>query len=168
MDLARDGRVVSLDSAARAAGVTKPGLMYHFSTKQDLLMAMVDFVIDGYECDLKARIPGADPARESVESRIHAYVSWACDGDFSAGDLVMLTDPRLHEPLTTRWCERMEPWVAIPDDTPVPKRTRLTAARLIADGIWFETVTSQQLSENDRGRHDDVRAFAHSLIEESQ
>ena len=46
MHLARDGRVVSLDSAARAAGVTKPGLMYHFSTKQDLLMAMVDFVID--------------------------------------------------------------------------------------------------------------------------
>ncbi|MCW4601510.1 TetR/AcrR family transcriptional regulator [Janibacter hoylei] len=84
---------MSLDSAARAAGVTKPGLMYHFSTKQDLLMAMVDFVIDGYECDLKARIPGADPARESVESRIHAYVSWACEGDFSAGDLVMLTDP---------------------------------------------------------------------------
>lgn len=62
----------------------------------------------------------------------------------------------------------MEPWVAIPDGIPAPKRTRLTAARLIADGIWFETVTSQQLSENDRGRHDDVRAFAHSLIEESQ
>ena len=49
-----------------------------------------------------------------------------------------------------------------------PELVTVKAARLIADGIWFETVTSQQLSENDRGRHDDVRAFAHSLIEESQ
>lgn len=164
--LARAGEAVSLDSAARAAGVTKPGLMYHFSTKQELMHAVVDFVIDEYERDLVDRIPGSVPSEASVETRLAAYVDWACEGIFAPGDLVMFTDPRLRESLTAHWNERMEPWVLIPPETPAPKRTRLTAARLMADGVWFESVSSPEDNHLRPGRHDDVRALAHALIKE--
>ena len=48
----RDTGQLSLASAARAAGVTKAGLMYHFATKEDLMSAVMDHVIDRYEREL--------------------------------------------------------------------------------------------------------------------
>ena len=60
--LGADG-TLTLDSAARAAGVTKPGLMYHFSTKEQLLGFYVVDVADLDEAleiarDLAAANPG--------------------------------------------------------------------------------------------------------------
>lgn len=51
------GGTVSLESAARAAGLSRSGLLYHFSTKEALMMSLVDFVIDGYEKALTDRAP---------------------------------------------------------------------------------------------------------------
>ena len=49
--LGADG-TLSLDSAARAAGVTKPGLMYHFATKEQLLTAILDRLAARYEQEM--------------------------------------------------------------------------------------------------------------------
>lgn len=60
--LGADG-TLSLDSAARAAGVTKPGLMYHFSTKEELLTAVLGRLVDRYEREMAqsvARLVAAD------------------------------------------------------------------------------------------------------------
>ena len=43
------GRAVSLDSVARIVGLTKPGVMYHFPTKEALVLALVDSVLDRWE-----------------------------------------------------------------------------------------------------------------------
>ena len=56
LTLARTGASVSLDSAARAAGVTKAGLMYHFRTKQALMTAVIDHLMDQYEHELTTQI----------------------------------------------------------------------------------------------------------------
>jgi AcrR family transcriptional regulator len=40
--LLRRGVTVSLESAAQACGLSKPGLMHHFHTKQALMLALVD------------------------------------------------------------------------------------------------------------------------------
>ena len=61
LDLLRDGGSLSLESAARAAGMSKPGLMYHFSTKEALVAALVDHLIDDYERTFVAAAPR--PAR---------------------------------------------------------------------------------------------------------
>ncbi|MBD0322544.1 MAG: TetR family transcriptional regulator, partial [Aldersonia sp.] len=34
LDVLRDGESITLDSAARRVGMTKPGLMHHFPTKE--------------------------------------------------------------------------------------------------------------------------------------
>lgn len=133
--LIRNGEPVSLESVARAAGLTKPGLMYHFPTKAALMSALVDHLIDRYERELIARLPG--DGSPNVEERLAAYVDWAFTADIDNADLVVFTDPRLRDQLTKRWTWRLRPWLEVPNNLPAGRRTRLLAARLIADGSWF-------------------------------
>lgn len=51
-----DGGTVSIESVAVAAGLTKPGLMYHFRTKAALMDALVDHVVDELESELVERL----------------------------------------------------------------------------------------------------------------
>nr|WP_282006983.1 TetR/AcrR family transcriptional regulator [Propioniciclava sinopodophylli] len=163
--LARTGASVSLVSAARAAGITKAGLMYHFPTKEALMTAVVDHLLDGYERDLAARLTTTNSNVPTISERLAAYVDWACDGPFDYGDLVMLTDPRLREPLTERWNSRMGAWVDVPETLPADQRARLHGVRLLADGIWLNTAGNGiALSDEDT---DAIRALAHHLIQEN-
>jgi AcrR family transcriptional regulator len=166
----RDAGQLSLESAARAAGVTKAGLMYHFSTKEDLMSAVMDHVIERYERELSdvlaesGRATGSRVFAEAdVEDRIRAYVTWACCGDFEPSDLVMFADPRLQDVLAQRWSSRVEPWLAVPAHLPAPRRARLLGARLMADGVWFN-VASGLLPLTPRQR-DDVRRVALELVD---
>lgn len=127
---------LSLDSAAKAAGVTKPGLMYHFRTKEALVTALVDRVIDGHERELGALLDG-DLATAPAHARLAADARWALTSEHDAVELIMLSDPKLWDRMTDRWSERLTPWLAIPDDTPAPERAHLQAVRLLADGAWF-------------------------------
>ena len=133
--LVRAGRAVSLESAAGAAGLTKPGLMYHFPTKQALMTALVDHLVDDYARAFRARLPEGSVG--TIEQRLGAYVDWAFTATIDRTDLVMFTDPRLRDELTARWCERLAEWVDVPEDLPAERRARLLSARLIADGSWF-------------------------------
>ena len=163
-DHLRSSGALSLDTAARAAGVTKAGLMYHFGTKEDLMAAVVDRVMDRYEAALTAALPdGCDLASASVNERLAAYVTWACSNEFDVTDLVMFADPRLRQPLTQRWIERLEPWLEVPADIPAGEQSRLLAARLMADGAWFAGACgSVPLTESQKAG---VRRVALELLE---
>jgi AcrR family transcriptional regulator len=134
--LVRDGGTVSLESAARAAGLTKPGLMYHFPTKEALMTALVDRVVDGCEQELAGLLP-AGATGATARERLTAYLRWALELPHDGSDLVMLSDPRLRDQLIERWSERLRTWVEVPDDLPAPERARLHVVRLAADGCWF-------------------------------
>ena len=152
LDILRSGGTVSLESAAREACLTKPGLMYHFGTKEALMLALVDTVVDEWERQLRRRL-GADPSQVTAAQRVEAYLDWCLSGGFDAQDLVMLTDPRLRSRLTERWKERFEEWFDVPEDTPAAVRGRLAAVRLLADGakprvVSVERHLLQRLSAN--------------------
>jgi len=149
LDLVRAGGSLSMDSAARAGGVSKPGLMYHFPTKQALLEALIDHLIDGYERDLEGLLPKGLDA--SPEDRIGAYLIWATTYTHDAADLVMLADPKLRLPMSDRWAERFRPWAELPAGMPAARRARLNAIRLMADGCWYSEATGVlPLSAEDR------------------
>ena len=159
----RTSGTLSLDSAARAAAVTKPGLMYHFSTKEELMTAVLDRVLTRYEVQLTAALGTHDFAAAPVADRMRAYVEWACAGECESGDLVMFADPRLRDSLTQHWTERIEPWLQVPDDVPAAQRSALLAARLLADGVWFNLASDLlPLTAADLAG---VRAAAASLLE---
>ncbi|WP_445256170.1 TetR/AcrR family transcriptional regulator [Nocardioides aurantiacus] len=144
LGLLRGDAALSLDSAARAAGVSKPGLMYHFPTKEALVAALVDHVVDRYERELTALVHDGGGAVEDdgvggadAHARLAAYVHWSITHDHDPADLVMLADPRLRQRMAERWAERLAVWVAVPADLPPGRRARCQAARLLADGCWF-------------------------------
>lgn len=150
-----------MDSVARAAGISKPGLMYHFPSKEALLAALVDHVIDGYERDLQALVPDTI-ATASPKDRIVAYLQWAFTYVHDAADLVMLSDPKLRVPMTARWAERFQPLVEVPPDLPPAQRASLNAVRLLADGCWFAEA-SGVLPLSDTERHEVLSTALHLL-----
>jgi AcrR family transcriptional regulator len=163
-DELRTSGILSLDSAARAAGVTKPGLMYHFSTKEELMTAVLDRVLTRYQQQLSATLGvETDFATAPAADRMRAYVAWSCAGECEPGDLVMFADPRLRESLTQHWAERLEPWLRLPDDLPAAHRSALLAARLLADGVWFNLAS--ELMSLDTAELDGVRAAAFAILE---
>ncbi|MGP5318737.1 TetR/AcrR family transcriptional regulator [Arthrobacter rhombi] len=161
--LLRRGSTVSLESAARQAGLTKPGLMYHFRTKEALMLGLVDAVLDQWVVELSARL-GAASEQASAVQRVAAYLEWTLERNFDASDLVMLTDPRLRDPLTERWSERFGPWFAVPDGASAALRGRLAAVRLLADGIWFASATDILPPAQDE--LETIRTAAVSLLED--
>ena len=147
LGLLRDDGALSLDSAARAAGVSKPGLMYHFPTKEALVTALVDHVVDRYERELAGLLGVGDDATtgptgtstgtSTGHERLAAYVRWSVTHEHDPADLVMLADPRLRHRMAARWADRLEAWVGVPSDLDPAYRARCHAARLLADGCWF-------------------------------
>lgn len=160
--LLRSGGTVSLESAAQQAELTKPGLMHHFGTKQALMLALVDHVVDGWERELSSRLP-RPPAEVSARDRIYAYVGWLTTGRTDPADLVMLADPRLRDRLSARWAERLTPWLELPAELPPDVRARLASARMLADGVWLADSTGVlPLADDERER---VRAVALELLD---
>lgn len=159
--LLREGGTVSLESAAHRAELTKPGLMHHFHTKEALMIALVDQVVDRWERELADRLPAPDA---SPPDRMLAYLDWSLSGDFDTADLIMLADPRLREALTARWEQRLAPWIGSPPGLPATTRARLTAVRLLADGGWLADASGVFPIPDDE--RDQVRAIALRLLEE--
>lgn len=154
---------VSLDTVAKAVGLTKPGVMYHFPTKQALMIALVDAVLDRWVRELGSRL-AAPLADSTVEDRLTAYLDWSLSGEFDESDIVVMSDPRLRRPLTERWVAAMVPWLAIPQAVPLEHRARLIAIRLLADGAWLaDAVDFLPPDADERAR---IRSLALDLLKE--
>lgn len=186
--LGADG-TLSLDSAARAAGVTKPGLMYHFATKEQLLTAILDRLADRYEREMAGAVSaltgtvsaektgagagaGAAPASSvpadrvfaeaTASQRFLAYLDWACQAPLGPADLVIFADPKLRVALTERWRDQLDRWLDVPAGTPSGRRRRLLAVRLMADGLWFDRASG--LLETTAAEADALNAIAQDLL----
>jgi AcrR family transcriptional regulator len=158
---AEGGGAVTLDATARQVGLTKPGLMYHFPTKEALMLAVVDHVADRWEAQLESALDvpltGASP-----QQRIRAYVDVCLAGEFDRADFAIYTDAQYFTAFTAAWVDRLEPWIALPADLPPDVRARLDAARLMADGYWTAAATDVfPVSPADRAR---LLAIAEDLI----
>ena len=163
-----EGGTLTLDSAARAAGVTKPGLMYHFSTKEQLLGAILDRMTARYECEMLALVAarhGAeieDFAEAPAEHRVLAYLDWACTGAIDAADLVIFADPHLRVTLTERWEDQLSRWLGISAGVDADRGARLLAVRLMADGLWFDRASGLDVGSAEQ--LDQTRELARDLL----
>lgn len=153
----RRGDVLTLDALAAESGLTKAGVVHHVSTKEGLMSAVVDHIIDGWENDLHQLAgPDADGA-----TRLRAYVEHALTGAFDASDLAVLADPHLRERMRTQWITRLMPWLGTPAQSgrrPVGE----LAARLLADGAWFNEALGVPVLED--AEREPVRRLALALL----
>lgn len=156
----RRGGVVTIDSVASAAGMSKAGVVHHFPSKEALMVGVVDRVLDLWEAQLTAAVTAdADPVE-----RLRAYVDLGVLADFDGGDAALLADAKLRDTLAAQWHKRLYPWFG--EDAPgtAAQKASLQAARLIADGAWTDqalgllTMTGEQKAL--------VRSIAQRLIDE--
>jgi AcrR family transcriptional regulator len=132
--LLRDPSKLTLDAVAAEAGTSKGGLLYHFSSKAELL----DAVVDRWEASFQDQIDAAAQDTPGGWVRAYAEVS-ALDGqdeharEIDSGLLAVLAlQPGRMQAVRSRyegWQER------IVDDGIDP--VDATIVRLAADGLWF-------------------------------
>lgn len=130
---------ITLEAAAREAGVTKPGLMYHFPTKEALMLAVVGHVTDRWEQRMLQAL-GVPFEQASPAMRIRAYVE-SCTESIDRGEFAIFADAVYRPALSGPWVERFHRWFELPPSLSAPERARLTLARLAADGLWVADST---------------------------
>lgn len=153
----RRGDALTLDALAKEAGLTKPGIVHHFASKEQLMLAVVDHIVDQWESELR-HIMGEEA---DAVSMLRAYVEHAFTGTFDPSDLALLADIRLRERLRKQWTDRLAAWLG-PADGP-QRRPEYIAARLLADGAWFnQALGIEAMAADERS---DVRRVALQLID---
>lgn len=125
---------LTLNAVAKEAGVSKGGLLYHFPSKDELIQAMIQQLIENFE---NARSQQADHIDGSPDW-LQAYINTTFDPELSqvhasAGILAAIANNlNLLEPLRQQyqvWQQHIETSGIDP--------TRALLLQLAADGLWF-------------------------------
>jgi AcrR family transcriptional regulator len=130
---------LTLEAAAEEAGLTKPGLMYHFRTRDELLTAIQRHLTGEWEQHLLTEL--GKPLEESTaQERAAAYVRSSAHGLASKAELAFMVESATSPELAQVWNDLMARWVPQP---PAPEAVRLGLflARLAADGLWLFEAT---------------------------
>ncbi|MFJ9587990.1 TetR/AcrR family transcriptional regulator [Streptomyces acidicola] len=133
----RDGITgLTLESAAEEAGVTKGGLMYHFRTRNELLMAIQKHLTRQWEEYLEA-VLGKPLAEATAREAVAAYVRTGAQGSGSKADLAFMLEAEASPELATVWNDLFARWAPPPTSTE-PYDIDLLLARLAVDGLWLK------------------------------
>jgi AcrR family transcriptional regulator len=132
--LMRDPSKLTLDAVAQEAGTSKGGLLYHFSSKAQLL----DAVVDRWEASFQEQIDAA--ADDTPGGWVRAYADVSAqeyesehDREVDSGIIAVLTQhPDRLESVRSRYADWQSRIVADGID-PVDA----TIVRLATDGLWL-------------------------------
>ena len=134
--IAGGANALTLDAVARAAGVSKGGLLYHFPNKEALIAAMIDALCVAFEMALAQAL--ADDGQPGPGRFTRAYVAATFAPNREALELsaALLAAAANNPSLVAPFQERMVRWQAqIEHDGLDPALA--TTIRLAADGLWF-------------------------------
>ena len=133
---------LSLDAVARAAGITKGGLIHHYPSKQALLDALCAGLFSALDERLDARMVD-DPVDWGRFTRAYVALAFSeCVGPDDADDpWATLGAAAIHIPELQRawlvWLQGRLERHRLTDSDP-----DLQVARLAADGAWLQVVVS--------------------------
>jgi AcrR family transcriptional regulator len=114
-------------------------LMYHFRTRDDLLIAIQRHLTGEWEGHLLTEL--GKPLEESTaQERAAAYVRVNAHGSASKADLAFMVESATSPELAQVWNDLMARWVPQPP-VPDPAQLDLFLARLAADGLWLFEAT---------------------------
>lgn len=126
---------LTLDAVGKAAGVSKGGVLYHFPTKEALVVALIEQLASGLDAD-QSTGAGEDAALPGAATRAYLdAVTRPADAAEHRVTVAMLAavahDPHLLAPLQ----EQYRQWVARLDADGLPE-VDAHIVRLAADGLW--------------------------------
>jgi AcrR family transcriptional regulator len=156
---------LTLDAVAKAAGVSKGGLLYHFPSKEALMLAMIDSRhewIKGVHKEERERL--ADPTGPGSWHRALINVGFqhchGCD-DVTADMLAVVAQEPSYQ---KRLLEGLSDWIALRLQDGVDRAvSNLIHASL--DGIKFHKIVG--LPTPPVEELEELKAFLHRLVDES-
>lgn len=134
----RDGvAAVTYESVSAESGLTKGGLLYHFPSKELLLLALHQHLAAHWEAELVTAL-GKDPVDATDDERLAAYARVSARTATGPELLLMLEATRDQE-LNRPWRDVIIRWVPHPStiDPNDPRALAKAAAYLAADGLWL-------------------------------
>ncbi len=137
---------LTIDAVAREAQLSKGGVLYHFATKEALIQAMLERLIQYYEQEIaQQQQDDTEPGRWTrayLRTTVAPMLSYPGEAAFpkskavSAGLIVAAaTNPKLLEPLR----ERFRAWQQAIEEDGIGS-TRATIVRLAVEGLWLADV----------------------------
>ncbi|OQY86880.1 MAG: hypothetical protein B6D42_00310 [Anaerolineae bacterium UTCFX5] len=154
---------LTLDATAAAAGVSKGGLLYHFPSKDQLIEALLDAYLDGFDARIEALLKSnGDSERAGQYLRAYVQASFEDplpDAPYSAAALAIVT---AHPELKVKIAKRYEHWQArvLQDGLPAD---RALAIMLATDGVWATELLGLRALDGDR--RSSIRDYLFTLID---
>ena len=133
------GTDFSYETTASEAGLTKAGVLYHFPSREDLVLAVVEYVARSWE-EAMLEALGHPLAEATPAQRIRAYVEVAAGDDVSRADFAVYADALCRPAHVGPWNEVFSRWFDLEGCSP-DERARLMTVRFAADGLWVAKAT---------------------------
>lgn len=168
---------LTYESVAAEAGMTKGGLLYHFPSREELLLGLHRHVAQNWELALEAQAGGT--AQElSRDERFRAFVRLSQNPE--RAELLLMLEASEDPVANAAWDEIFARWAPQPPEVPERAATgdseradddaaeaaavQRFIARLAADGLWFyEALSTERLDPRLRERvTEEIIALAQS------
>jgi AcrR family transcriptional regulator len=133
------GADFSYETTASEAGLTKAGVLYHFPSREELVLAVVEYVAQSWEHAMLEAL-GRPLDEATPAQRIRAYVEVAAGDDVSRADFAIYADALCRPAHLGPWNEVFSRWFDL-EGCSAEQRARLTTARFAADGLWVAKAT---------------------------
>ena len=127
---------LTFEAVAEESGISRGGLLYHFATKEDLVLGLHEFLAARWELQLTDAL-GSDPASATSAERLAAYTKVSIQSADSA-DLLLMIEATRHPQLKEVWRRVAARWVPDFSHTTADDEEGLAqlVALLAADGLW--------------------------------
>jgi len=127
---------ITYDSVAREAGLSKAGLMYHFPTKEALMVAVMEHVVGRWQDELLATL--GKPLEEStLPERVRSFVRFAGEGGVTQGEFIVFAEAVRRPALSAPWLGYLRTWFGFDQDG----SDVLLLVWLAANGMWIAEAT---------------------------
>lgn len=128
---------ITYQAVATQAGLTKAGLMYHFPSRDLMMIAVIEHVIERWQSELHKTLE--KPLEESTLSeRVQAFVRFAGEGGVTQGEFVVFSEAVRRPELSLPWLNYLKTWFGFSDGT---DSTTLLLVWLAANGLWVAEAT---------------------------
>ena len=134
---------VTFDSVSAASGISRGGLVYHFPSKDALLLALHEHLAQRWDAELVDAL-GAEPEAASEDERVAAYAR-ASARSATGPELLLMLESQSNATYAEPWKRVMDRWLPAPAtiDPNDPKALTRVIMRLAADGLWLTESLNQ-------------------------
>lgn len=137
----RDGlTAVTLDAVAAETGMSRAGLLYHFPSREALLLATHQHLARSWEDDLE-KSAGKPFDKASAAERHAAYIN-VCTKAARRVELLLMLEATDNPELGGLWQDVIDRWSPPAPSVDDPATIDAFIARLAADGLWIHEALS--------------------------